>query len=121
MIYNTVVGGTMTTLDALRSVSIYYIPAPTIKEVAINRGLDAEAEATEMVISSPAYSLAKADLYRWLSEAPSVRQGDVSQQIPDKETRERLAMHAQAIYGAYAPNDDTNACIASFGYKGEDL
>lgn len=112
-----------TILEQLNSVSGYPVPVQTLAGIAVTRSLDAGGEATEDVMNSAPYRLAKADVMRWVSFAPNVQQGGVSYDILYSD-RQQLREQANATYqelgdSAYMP--DSKATKATFGYKGSRL
>ena len=109
-----------TILESLKSINGYPVEHRTFVDVAVKRGLNLEDEATINVFSSPAYRLATADIMRWVSFAPNIRQTDVQFDLLFSD-REQLRKAANAIYGelgddAFIPETNTK-----FGYKGDRL
>lgn len=107
-----------TTLDALKSINAYPIPLRTLIEVAERRNLSVTAEATQEVLQSKIFSLAKADLLLWLSIAPDISQGGQSFSFTD-EQRKDFKRQAQGIYDAFEPSQKVG-CV-TYGYKGSRL
>jgi hypothetical protein len=110
----------MTILESLKSISGYPVPDATILDVATRRGLNLEHESTPITLNSPAYSLAKADIFRWVSFAPNVDQGDVSYNMLYSD-REQLRKQANAIYGELGDESYIIESKTKFGYKGNRL
>lgn len=108
----------MTYLDALKSINAYPIPLRTLMETAERRDLSVTAEATQEVLQSKAYRLAKADLLLWLSIAPDISQGGQSFSFTD-EQRKDFKRQAQGIYDVLEPSQ--NAGRVTYGYKGSRL
>jgi hypothetical protein len=107
-----------TVLESLVSISGYPIGKGTIIDIATKRGLNLDDEATIVLFQSPEYRLATADLMRWVSYAPNVRQADVQYDLLYSD-REQLRKAANAIYGelgddAYIPPET----VTKYGYKG---
>lgn len=107
-----------TLLDSLKAVSAYPIPLRTLMETAERRELSVTAEATQEVLQSKAYRLAKADLLLWLSIAPDISQGGQSFSFTD-EQRKDFKRQAQDIYGELEPS--SGAMRVTYGYKGSRL
>lgn len=107
-----------TTIEALKSINAYPIPLRTLTETAERRNLSVTAEATQEVLQSKAYRLAKADLLLWLSIAPDISQGGQSFSFTD-EQRKDFKRHAQGIYDVLEPSQ--NAGRVTYGYKGSRL
>jgi hypothetical protein len=110
-----------TILESLKSISGYPVPARTFIDISVKRGLSLDDEATESVLTSAAYRLAKADVMVWVSFAPNVSQADVRYDILYSD-REKIRTAANAIYSelgddAYIPDKLTT----KFGYKGSRL
>ena len=108
----------MTYLDALKSINAYPIPLRTLMETAERRDLSVTAEATQEVLQSKAYRLAKADLLLWLSIAPDISQGGQSFSFTN-EQRKDFKRQAQGIYDVLEPSQ--NAGRVTYGYKGSRL
>lgn len=107
-----------TVLDSLLTVSAYPIPLRTVVGAAESRGLDPTAEATQEVMLSEGYKLAKADILMWLSLAPDVAQGGQSYSF-SVDQRVQLRNRANALYGECA--DETDKPKPTYGYKGNRL
>jgi hypothetical protein len=107
-----------TIFESLKSVNGYPVPDITISDVVGLRGLNPADEATAEVLGSPAYRLAKADIYRWVSFSPNVQQGDVSYSLLYSDRQELRAL-ANAIYDEL---EDVYARKKTrFGYRGNRL
>lgn len=104
--------------DCLTAISMFPIPSGTINEVALRRELDLFLDATEIVAQSRSYNLARADLYIWLSLAPTLSQGGQSYSLSE-EQRLQFRSRAKAIYEEFGENDGTSR--PTFGYKGSRL
>lgn len=105
-----------TILYSLKSVSAYPIPLYTLQEIAENRGIDIEEEATVVTRTTQGFQLAKADIMYWLSKAPNISQAGSSYNFSDND-RLNFKRQANTIYkdcGEKLPE-------SSFGYKGERL
>jgi len=103
----------MTILEALNSISKYDISDSAIAEIAIIRGLTLTDEATQVILTSTAYSLAKGDVYEWLATNPDITEGGFSINLP-ASARNMLHEKAKAIYSASGKS-------TTFGYKGENF
>lgn len=108
----------VTVLDSLLSVSAYPIPLRTLVGAVESRGLNPTAEATQEVMQSDRYKLAKADVLMWLSLAPDVSQGGQSYSFSDDQ-RVQLRNRANALYGEC--EDNTDKPKPTYGYKGNRL
>jgi hypothetical protein len=109
-----------TVLESLKSISGYPVPQRTFVDIATKRNLMLDDEATQDVLNSTAYRLAKADILRWVSFAPNVSQGDISFDLPDSD-REQLRARANAVYGALGDAEYIPEAKAKFGYRGDRL
>lgn len=107
-----------TLLDSLKAISAYPIPLRTLTETAERRDLSVTAEATQEVLQSKTYRLAKADLLLWLSIAPDISQGGQSFSFTD-EQRKDFKRQAQGIYDVLEPSQ--KAGRVTYGYKGSRL
>lgn len=108
-----------TIFDSLKSVNGYPFPRTEIEVVAIKRGITLSDEFTSKVAKSDSYRLAQADLWRWVSTAPNISQGDVSFDILYSD-RERLREMANAVYNELGEAAGETGKV-SFGYKGSKL
>lgn len=105
--------------ETLKGVSAYPVPLRTLWETAEKRGLDLDGEATEDVLKSKPYNLAKADIFLWLSFAPDISQGGQSFSFTD-EQRTRLRAQAKALYSEFEPDGGASQ-KSVYGYKGSRL
>lgn len=105
-----------TVYETLKGVSAYPIPDNTLNEIASHRDIELAEIATEEVIKSIAYVLAKADLLMWLSLAPNVSQGGQNYSFSDSQ-RLAFRQRANALYGL----NDQEEVKPVFGYKGSRL
>lgn len=105
----------MTTLEAVKGISNYPIPQRTLNEIAVARGLDLTKEATQEILLSSEYQLAKADLYNWLSETPNVSEGGVNFSFTP-EDKAGFKLKSTAITSQVG-----TPVRSHFGYKGENL
>ena len=108
-----------TILESLKSISGYPVPGRTFADIGIKRGLILDDEATEDVLKSPSYRLAKADIMRWVSFAPNVRQADVQYDLLYSD-RSELRKAANAIYGELGDEEYIPVKV-KYGYKGDRL
>jgi hypothetical protein len=109
-----------TILESLKSINGYPVPAGTFADIAVRRGLSLDDEATQDVMTSASYKLAKADVMRWVSFAPNIQQEGISYDLLYSD-RQQLRTFANAVYlelgdDAYIPETRTK-----FGYKGDRL
>lgn len=107
-----------TVLDSLKSINAYPIPLRTLSDTAVCRGLDLTKEATQELMQTADYNLAKADLLLWLSLAPDVSQGGQNYSFTD-EQRVQLRNRANALYGKFEGENGKKKTI--YGYKGSRL
>ena len=105
-------------LDSLKSINAYPIPLRTISDTAVCRGLDLTAEATQELMQSAGYNLAKADLLLWLSLAPDISQGGQDYSFTDGQ-RVQLRNQANALYKEFEGENGKKKTI--YGYKGSRL
>ena len=107
----------MTILQSLKSMTGYPIPLCTIQNIAEQRGIDIEGEATLEVRATREFRLAKADVLFWLADAPDVSQAGRSYNFTDKQ-RDNFRRQATEIYedcGEELPAGSAD----SLGYTGE--
>jgi len=107
-----------TVLESLKSINAYPVPLRTLVETAEHRGLDVALEATQEVMCSNSYLLAKADLLKWLSLAPDITQGGISYGFTDDQ-RLDLRRQANMLYENYEKGNYVPKSI--YGYKGSRL
>lgn len=107
-----------TVRDSLQSINGYPIPQRTLDTVAAERGISLFEELTPDVCKGAEYRLAKADLLKWLCNAPNVSQGGQSYSFsPDQ--RKRFMAEANAIYQDVGGDADKAGQV--YGYKGSRL
>lgn len=107
-----------TILEAIKGINAYPIPFRAIAEIAIERGVDINEEATDESLNSKKYKLSVADILLWLSQAPNISQGGQSYSFSD-EQRAHFRRRANAIYGDLG--EDSSITRPTFGYKGNRL
>lgn len=105
----------MTIQQSLKSINAYPIPQYTIQDIADARSLELTGEATADERKKDAYRLAKADVLKWLSQAPNISQAGISYSLTDEERRS-MRKQANAIYEDCGEIDSS---FIKFGYKGE--
>lgn len=101
--------------DALKSVSNYPIPARVFEAAAVMQGVDLDEQVTAVKMASKGYRLAKADILRWLSTAPSTSEMGVSFSFTNEEKR---------AFKTEADNitlEVTGKRISGYGYYGGSL
>lgn len=108
----------MTVYDCLRGLNAYPIPATAIREIAINRGVYVDDEATAEMLASTEYIGAKADVLMWLAQAPNVSQGGQNYSFSEFE-RKALRASASALYDQVGEDAKSGAVV--YGYKGSRL
>lgn len=104
--------------ELLQSVNAYPIPANIIMEAGVRYGLELEAEATQEIINSIGYKLAKADIYTYLAGAPNVTQNGISFSFSEDDKKYFLNV-ASSIRTEEGVTDATSG--QKYGYMGEDL
>lgn len=109
-----------TILDTLKGISAYPIPLRTLVETAELRGVTLNGEAMQDTMVSKAYTLAKADLFLWLSLAPNITQGGQSYSFSD-EQREQFRNQAKSLYEECGEQNDAITAKPTYGYKGTHL
>ncbi len=109
----------MIIISAIQSLTAYPVPHALLAAIALKRGFNPTAEASEEDLASRGMRLAAADLYLWLAKAPNVSQGGQSYSFSD-EQRADFRRWAQAIYSELAPEEEMAAGIV-YGYKGSRL
>lgn len=105
----------MTIQQSLKSINAYPIPQYTIQDIADARELNMSAEATADERKKVAYRLAKADVLKWLANAPDISQAGISYSFSDEE-KKAFRKQANAIYEDCGEVDSS---LTRFGYKGE--
>lgn len=107
--------------DHLSATNAYPIPRLALAEFATRRGVTLEDEATQENLTSPAFRLLQADVYMWLTTAPSISQGGQSYSFTAEQVKD-LRNRALGIYNEFAADDGEECANASiFGYKGSRL
>ena len=101
-----------TTLEAIKGVTNYPIPARTIELLAGKRGVELTATATSEVLNSSGFRLLEADVKMWLVSAPSVSEGGVSFSFSQAQ-REAFKEQSNAAYS------ELESRTLKYGYKGE--
>lgn len=109
----------ITVLDSLKAINRYPVPATFYASVMVARGIEGEAEADADMLTGAAYSLAKADVLIWLSNAPDISQGGQTYGFTD-EQRTLMRNEAYALYKEYG-DGATNTPKPTYGHKGSRL
>jgi len=109
-----------TILESLKSINGYPVPESTFVTVATNRNINLADEATQTVLKSSSYRLAKADVMRWVSFAPNIRQADLQYDLLYSD-REKLRNAANAVYEEFEDEAFVPETKTKFGYKGSKL
>ncbi|MDR3246080.1 MAG: hypothetical protein LBT50_06560 [Prevotellaceae bacterium] len=109
-----------TILESLKSLNGYPVPVRTFGDIAVRRGLALDDDATENVLKSASYMLAKADILKWISFAPNISQEGISYDLLYSD-REQMRKQANAIYGDMGDDSYIHEAQAKFGYKGSGL
>ena len=104
----------MTIADAILALTIYPITSNTVEVAVVTRGLAMDTTFDATVSASKAYRLATADIYTYLSVAPSVGEQEVKVTLKDQGRFER---YAQEIYGELG---DAKFAGINYGFAGED-
>lgn len=108
----------ITISEALKGTNAYPVPATKLEEVAVRRGLTLTDTATQDVLTSRGYKLAKADVLLWLSHAPNITQGGQSYSFTD-EQRQQFRNQAKTLYNECG--EVSAATMPIYGYKGSRL
>lgn len=105
-----------TIIEALQSLSAYPIDETFIEVVLVNRGIDSDMPRVDAsTLNDSAFKLAKADIYIWLSKAPTISQGGVSYSLSAEEKAEFKRL-ASLIY-----QEEEGKKSGVYGYKGQYL
>ncbi len=107
----------MKIIDALRSVSNYPIPTPTVVNITEEAGLTATNEADAKTRKSNAFKKAKALVYQFLAEAPNISQGGITYSF-SKDERDIFEKQAAALLDEIG---DEEGAEFEVGYVGEDF
>ncbi|MDR0657690.1 MAG: hypothetical protein LBG18_01925 [Mediterranea sp.] len=107
----------MTVLQSLKSITGYPIPLCTLQDVAEQRGINIESEATLEVRANNNFRLAKADVLFWLADAPDVSQAGISYNFTDTQ-RNNFRRQATEIYSDCGEPLPAGSADSS-GYVGE--
>lgn len=108
----------ITISEALKGTNAYPVPATKLEEVAVRRGVTLTDTATQDVLTSRGYKLAKADVLLWLSHAPNITQGGQSYSFTD-EQRQQFRNQAKTLYDECG--EVSAATKPIYGYKGSRL
>jgi len=108
----------MKILESLQSLSVYPIPTVALQDIAERVGLDINADLTSDIRDGKSIKRSKAYVYLFLSEAPDIRQVDISYSFTD-EDRKRFKTKAQSILEEIG--DDSGENGVAYGYMGADL
>lgn len=108
-----------TILEAIKSVTLFPLPSRTIEQIAVRRGCTLTEEATQERLAGAEYNLAKADVLKWLANAPNVSQGGQSYSLTE-EQRQQFRNEANALYKEFGADDNATA-KPIYGYKGSRL
>lgn len=108
----------ITISEALKGTNAYPVPATKLEEVAVLRGVTLTDTATQDVLKSRVYKLAKADVLLWLSHAPNITQGGQSYSFTD-EQRQQFRNQAKTLYDECG--EVSAATKPIYGYKGSRL
>lgn len=104
--------------NVITSITYYPIPQNVIEKYAIERGLDISAEYSAEVGKSKDYKGILADIYRWLSLAPSaVSENGVSFSFT-KDDKNRFAELANELYEEIGENENVKI---KYGYIGSNF
>lgn len=110
-----------TVCELLRSVTNFPIPSNTIEALALKRGLDISATADMGMVTSRAYLLTEADIYRWLYLVANMSQGGQSYNFTS-EDKERFKSEANKAYKLFGEDDKVlKETTTIYGYKGSRL
>lgn len=104
----------MQTISVIKSVTYYPLPQNVVEKFALERGLDLDAEYSTEIAESNAYKNCLADVYKWLSLAPSsISENGVTISFTNEDKR-RFVELANELY------DETGEELikCKYGYKG---
>lgn len=104
--------------DSLQAINGYPVPQLTLEVIAAERGIDLEMDVTPESVRATAYRGAKADILRWLANAPSVSQGGQSYNLSEAQKKRFLA-EANGIYDELG--EEAYKASVVYGYKGSRL
>lgn len=85
---------------ALKNTVSFPLSAGQVEVIAVERGLDLDAQFTRQMGLSMVFQLAKADMIRCIVTAPNVTEGGVSISVADRKT---LIGIANGIYARFEP------------------
>lgn len=104
-----------TVLESLQGINAYPVPLKALEDAALLRGVTLTQQATQEIMLSAAYRLARADILMWLALAPNVSQGGQTYGFSEDQ-RTQFRSQALAIYAELG-----NTTKPTYGYKGSRL
>lgn len=104
----------MTVLESLTSLSSYPIGKRILQNIADKRELKADEDITAAIRLSKSYQLAEADVYEFLSGAPSVSQGGISYSFTAEQQKGFRAL-------SHSIKVEQGEAKTKYGYKGSRL
>jgi hypothetical protein len=110
----------LTIFESLKATAGGLVADRAIEVVCTRRGIDAGGEATQDVLGSAGYRLARADVMMIAAQSPNVKQADVAFDSL-VTTREEIKAAANAVYGALGDAEFIPERKTQYGYKGSSL
>lgn len=103
--------------QSLQSISLYPITSATVNTIAVECGLNPDATFTAGIAKERSYLYAKARIYAYLAEAPTVSEAGATYSFTDEE-RKRFRMNAMKLMEEAGETDSEGV---ECGYFGEDF
>lgn len=104
----------MQIISVIKSITYYPLPQNVVEKFAIERDLDLTAEYTTEIAESNAYKNCLADIYKWLSLAPSsISENGVTISFTNEDKR-RFVELANELYS----ETGEELIHGIYGYKG---
>lgn len=107
----------MIVIDSLRAISLYPINPATAELIATECGLDVTEEVNATTMTTKEYLKAKAKVYQYLAEAPTVTEAGATYSFSDEE-RKAFRDKADAILASIGEDE---ASGIECGWIGEEL
>lgn len=105
----------MQIINVIKSITYYPLPQNVVEKFAIERSLDLSAEYTAVIAQSTTYKGVLADVYRWLSLAPSaISENGVTISFT-KDDKMRFDELANGLYEEIGEGQNVKV---KYGYKG---
>lgn len=107
----------MNILQSLQSISLYPVPRIVCENIATECGISADDEVTQDTYLTHEYKKAKAKVYEYLADSPSVTEGGATYNFSDEE-RKVFRRKAAALLDEIGENVLSEV---DCGYFGEDF